>query len=119
MGPDLAIARGKIPADRVVGALAEASRSLGALAAWGQGAASIAVAAGDLPFVLQTPLVALEEVDPTHDPAWIHVPGAWSGGLATLQERALARGEDAAVLVQGLQTWRASEAPLGKGSPPR
>ena len=97
--------------DRVVGAMATATRREGAVGvyavrAWG-------VAAGALPdgspFVVRQPLGGPEQVDEARDPAWVHAPGLWWGG-ATLHA-ALASGDDPAALVAALRATQQPAAP--------
>lgn len=97
-----AIATKKPWADRFAGAVQAAARGRGAVAAWGTGAHAVAVAGSGLPFVLRDPVRKPSEVDVETDPAWVHVPGAWWGGLAPLYADALAVGEDPGELARRL-----------------
>lgn len=59
-----------------------------------------------LPFVLAEPLLGLHQVDPTRDPPWVHLPGAWrpiDGPAADAHRRALASGEDPTRLASTLR----------------
>ncbi len=76
-----AIATGRPLADRVAGALRTAARREHAVGVWASRAYGLPAAGADLPFVVRDPVRTVDEVDPAQDAPWIHVPGAWWGGV--------------------------------------
>jgi len=90
-----AATRGEVYADQVAGAVAAAVAQEDAVAAWGVGGFGIAVAGSGVPYVLRSAPTRPEDLDLGRDPAWVHVPGLWWGGLPDLTSGAIASGDDA------------------------
>ncbi len=97
-----AIATGHPLADRVAGALRTAARQEGAVGVWGSRAYGLPAAGAGLPFVVRDPVRTVDTVDLANDPPWIHVPGAWWGGVEQILGQAVAAGPDRAVLAAAL-----------------
>ncbi len=102
-----ALITGRAAADRPAGALRQAWRQRAALGIYARGAWAVAAAASGAPTVLRDPQRSLQELDPQRDPTWVHVPGAWWGGLDALYEGALATGSDPATLSGALRSRQA------------
>jgi len=96
--------------DRPAGALRAAAQGPGVLGIYAVGAWAVAAAASGAPLVLRDPLSALEQVDPNADPAWVHIPGGWWGGLEQLYAPALATGSDPALLIAALTEQPSADA---------
>lgn len=101
-GQDEALARGEVYADRLAGTLQTAAARRGARGVWAARAWALPASGAGLPFVVQDPVSSLSFLDQNIDPPWIHVPGAWWGGMDGPLGRALARGEDPAELALAL-----------------
>jgi dienelactone hydrolase len=93
------LGRGQVRVDALAGAVLAAGESRSAVGVWGRRAWGLVAGSTGMPFVVQDPIRTVEELDVTHDPPWIHVPGAWSGAIDTLMAGALAVGEDPEALV--------------------
>ena len=90
-------------ADDLVGAVAQVVREKGARAIWAHRAWGVIASAQQVPFVVHEPIEKIEDLRST-DPPWIHVPGAWEGGIRAQLSRALATHTDAGSLVTTLKT---------------
>jgi len=102
-GFEAAVGRGLVYADRYAGAVRTAVDRTDAVAAWGVGGWSVAVAGAGVPHVLRGPPSRMADVDLARDPPWLHVPGLWWGGLPKLWAGALAVDDDPEVLVAAVR----------------
>lgn len=102
-GQSEALGRGQVWADALAGTLQSAAASHDAVAVWAERAWGLPAAASGLPYVIHDPVLTLGELDPERDPAWIHVPGAWWGGLETVYRGSLAMGDDPGPLIVALR----------------
>ena len=96
------IATGRPYVGRQAGALRAGARTSGAVAVWGVRAWGLPASAVGLPFVVRDPVRTLDDLDPTRDPAWVHVPGAWWGSVDSALSGALLMSGDPARLAQQL-----------------
>ncbi len=114
-GAAAAFGRGQVYADRFGGAVNAAARAKDAVGIYAVRSWGLAAAGASLPFVVRDPLRELDQVDPSLDPAWVHVPGAWWGSVESALNGAKITGEDpgslAAALARGLDLGE----PVDKG----
>jgi len=112
VGHDQAVGTAGTPYTHVLsGALRAAADRVQAKAAYGVRGHGLVAAGTGLPYVVRSPVRTLGEVDPTQDPNWIHVPGAWWGALAPVWTGALAVADDADELAGTLSTQLIEEKP--------
>ncbi len=90
--------------ERVAGAVQQAVDTSGAVAAWGSGGWSLAVAAAGRPYLLRSPPLRPEDLALESDPVWVHVPGMWWGLAPTLWSGALATSDKPEPLVEALSS---------------
>ena len=103
VGHDVAIATGETPYTHVLsGALGAAAERVSAQAVYGVRAWGLVAAGTGLPYVVREPIQTPAVVDPSRDPAWLHVPGAWWGALEPVWAGAVASGDDPATLARAL-----------------
>lgn len=101
-GQAAALASGDAWADHLAGTLREAAHHRQAFAVYAVRAWAAPAYASALPYVVRDPVTRLDQLDPLRDPPWIHVPGAWWGGLERARAGAMAAGEDPVALVAAL-----------------
>ncbi len=97
-----ALTSGHALVDRPASALASLSAELGGAPIYAVGAWSVAAAASGVRWVGRAPPRSIGDIDPERDPAWVHLPGGWWGGLEPLYANAAATGDDPAALVEAL-----------------
>ncbi len=103
VGHDQAVGTAGVPYTHVLsGALRAAADRVHAKAAYGVRGHGLVAAGTGLPYVVRSPVRTLAGVDPTQDPNWIHVPGAWWGALTPVWTDALAVDDDAEPLAATL-----------------
>ena len=112
-----AVGEGRVMADRQLGALATVAAREGAVGAYGVRAWGLVASGLGLPFVWRDPLTEIEDLDPSRDPEWVHVPGAWWGVCRDRSALALETGEEAKALAlrlaEGIAGSAAGASPAG------
>jgi len=99
VGHDQAVGTAGMPYTQVLsGALKAAADRVQAKAVYAVRGHGLVAAGTGLPYVVRDPIRSLSELDPTQDPNWVHVPGAWWGALDPVWAGALASGAEPAVL---------------------
>lgn len=97
-----ALAREEAYVDRLSGTLQVAAARRGAVGVYATRGWALPAAGLGLPFVVEDPVLRVEQVDENIDPEWIHAPGVWWGGLDPLLARAVANGQDPSALAAAL-----------------
>jgi len=98
-----AVGMGRTWVDDLVGAVGRVVREKEARAIWAHRAWGLVASAQTVPFVVHEPIEEIEDLRST-DPPWIHVPGAWEGGLRARLSGALAVHANAETLIDTLKT---------------
>lgn len=97
-------------ADHLAGTLRLAAQHRQAFGVYAVRAWEAPAFASALPYVVRDPVTTLDQLDVPRDPPWIHVPGAWWGGLERARAGAMAAGQDpmalAGVLAERLHPTR-------------
>ena len=103
---ELALAKsigvGTVRAESVAGAVAAAATAKQAIAIWGHRSWGVVAGLTGLPFVVQDPIQSFDEVDIQVDLPWIHIPGAWNGGIDRVMANSLATGTDPNLLLAAI-----------------
>jgi len=95
------IGRGSVRADAVLGAVMAAAKRHDAVAIWAHRVWALVAGPSGLPFVVHDPVRDSSRLQPS-DPAWVHVPGAWTGVIDRELNQALAVSDDVDLLVAAL-----------------
>jgi len=104
VGHDVAIATAGTPYTHTLsGALAAAAARIDAEAIYAVRGHALVAAGTGLDYAVLDPIRTPADIDPTTDPAWIHVPGAWWGALKPVWTRAVAIGTERDTVVQNLR----------------
>ena len=95
------IATGEPYAGRLATALRDAAQLQGAQGIYAVRAWAVPAAGAGLPFAVRGPIDAPGDLILDQDPAWVHVPGVWWGGMDAVRAAAVGAG-DAATAAEAL-----------------
>ena len=97
------IGRGLIRVNALAGGVQQVADREKAALIWAHRGWGLVAAATGIAFVVHEPILSVDQLDPTLDAPWVHVPGAWSGAAKLALNTALKKGRDGSKLIQALQ----------------
>jgi dienelactone hydrolase len=97
------IGRGRTRVDALAGGVQQVADREQAALIWAHRGWGLVAAATGIRFVVHDPISSVEQIVPSLDAPWVHVPGAWSGAAEKALNGAMKQGGDPAELVKALQ----------------
>jgi hypothetical protein len=97
------IGRGLIRVDALAGGVQQVADREQATLIWAHRGWGLVAAATGIQFVVYQPILSVDQIDPTLDAPWVHVPGAWDGAIKQALNLALKKGGERQHLVKALQ----------------